>query len=62
MNKIALISTEKFCNLILALLGVEGVEYDGFGKDDDLRIIAMIGFFMTVYVVSDKLLRIKLTF
>lgn len=30
--------------------------------DDDLRIIAMIGFFMTVYVISDKMLRIKLTF
>ena len=30
--------------------------------DDDLRIIAMIGFFMTVYVLSDNMLRIKLTF
>lgn len=30
--------------------------------DDDLRIIAMIGFFMTVYVISDNMLRIKLTF
>ena len=30
--------------------------------DDDLRIIAMIGCFMNIYVVASKMLRIKLTF
>ena len=30
--------------------------------DDDLRIIAMIGCFMNIYVVASKILRIKLTF
>lgn len=30
--------------------------------DEDLRIIAMIGCFMNVYVVASKMLRIKLTF
>ena len=124
MNKFTLISTDKFCHLILAVLGVEG-ENDGFindgklkklcyiikkdfdridfrkfaelrdlgidgeiGKDndelkdndsviidikadvntgislldEDLRIIAMIGCFINVYVVASKMLRIKLTF
>ena len=124
MKKYILISTDKFCHLILAVLGVEG-ENDGFindgklkklcyiikkdfdridfrkfaelrdlgidgeiGKDndelkdndsiiidikadvntgislldEDLRIIAMIGCFMNIYVVASKMLRIKLTF
>ena len=30
--------------------------------DEDLRIIAMIGCFMNIYVVASKMLRIKLTF
>ena len=30
--------------------------------DDDLRIIAMIGCFVNIYVVASKMLRIKLTF
>ena len=30
--------------------------------DEDLRIIAMIGCFINVYVVASKMLRIKLTF
>ena len=30
--------------------------------DDDLRIIAMIGCFLNIYVVTSKTLRIKLTF
>ena len=30
--------------------------------DDDLRIVAMIGCFMNIYVVASKMLRIKLTF
>ena len=30
--------------------------------DDDLRIIAMIGCFMNIYVVASKMLRIKLSF
>ena len=30
--------------------------------DDDLRIMAMIGCFMNIYVVASKMLRIKLTF
>ena len=51
MKKFVCISTEKFCNLILALLGVEG-ENEGFVNE----------VFMTVYVISDNMLRIKLTF
>ena len=41
MNKITLISTEKFCNLILALLGVDG-EYDGFINEGKLKRLCFI--------------------
>ena len=134
MKKYILVSTDKFCNLILAVLGVEG-ENDGFIKenktiklcyiikkdflgqtllevpeemiislvkilvseyfvlqaddivdvrvkdhdsviidikadvnngvsllDDDLRIIAMIGCFLSINVVASKMLRITLSF
>ena len=41
MNKITLISTEKFCNLILALLGVEG-ENEGFINEGKLKRLCFI--------------------
>ena len=41
MNKFTLISTDKFCHLILAVLGVEG-EYDGFINDGKLKTLCYI--------------------
>ena len=41
MKKFTLISTDKFCHLILAVLGVEG-EYDGFINDGKLKQICYI--------------------
>ena len=41
MKKFTLISTDKFCHLILAVLGVEG-EYDGFINDGKLKNLCYI--------------------
>ena len=41
MKKFTLISTDKFCHLILAVLGVEG-EYDGFINDGKLKKLCYI--------------------
>ena len=41
MNKFTLISTDKFCHLILAVLGVEG-ENDGFINDGKLKKLCYI--------------------
>ena len=41
MKKYTLISTDKFCHLILAVLGVEG-EYDGFINDGKLKKLCYI--------------------
>ena len=41
MKKFTLISTDKFCHLILAVLGVEG-EYDGFINDGKLKQLCYI--------------------
>ena len=41
MKKYTLISTDKLCNLILAVLGVEG-EYDGFINDGKLKQLCYI--------------------
>ena len=41
MKKYTLISTDKFCHLILAVLGVEG-EYDGFINDGKLKNLCYI--------------------
>ena len=41
MNKFVCISTEKFCNLILALLGVEG-ENEGFINEGKLKRLCFI--------------------
>ena len=41
MNKFTLISTDKFCHLILAVLGVEG-ENDGFINDGKLKNLCYI--------------------
>ena len=57
MKKFTLISTDEFCHLILAVLGVEG-EYDGFINDGKLKQLCYI----INNVVASKMLRIKLTF
>ena len=41
MKKFTLISTDEFCHLILAVLGVEG-EYDGFINDGKLKKLCYI--------------------
>ena len=41
MKKYILVSTDKFCQLILAILGVEG-EYDGFINDGKLKQLCYI--------------------
>ena len=41
MNKFTLISTDKFCHLILAVLGVEG-ENDGFINGGKLKKLCYI--------------------
>ena len=41
MQKYILVSTDKFCQLILAILGVEG-EYDGFINDGKLKKLCYI--------------------
>ena len=41
MKKFVCISTEKFCNLILALLGVEG-ENEGFINEGKLKRLCFI--------------------
>ena len=41
MKKYTLISTDKFCQFILAILGVEG-EYDGFINDGKLKNLCYI--------------------
>ena len=41
MNKFVCISTEKMCNLVLGLLGVEG-EYDGFINEGKLKRLCFI--------------------
>ena len=41
MKKFVCISTEKMCNLVLALLGVEG-EYDGFINESKLKRLCFI--------------------
>ena len=41
MNKFVCISTDKMCNLVLALLGVEG-EYDGFINEGKLKRLCFI--------------------
>ena len=41
MKKYILVSTDKFCQFILAILGVEG-EYDGFINDGKLKQLCYI--------------------
>ena len=41
MNKFVCVSTEKMCNLVLALLGVEG-EYDGVINEGILKRLCFI--------------------
>ena len=41
MKKYILVSTDKFCQFILAILGVEG-EYDGFINDGKLKNLCYI--------------------